>query len=59
MGITTDSVHPLEELEAVICQAAANLTAAEHGWLLAVAEVDRREGWKLWECHPLRPGVAR
>ena len=34
----------------MICQGAANLTAAEHDWLLAVAEFDRREGWKLWEC---------
>jgi hypothetical protein len=34
----------------VICEGAANLTAAEHDWLLAVAEFDRREGWKLWEC---------
>ena len=43
-------VRPLEQLEAVIYQGAANLTAAEHDWLLAVAEFDRREGWKLWEC---------
>jgi hypothetical protein len=40
----------LEQLEAVIHQGAANLTAFEHDWLLAVAEFDRREGWKLWEC---------
>jgi hypothetical protein len=40
----------LEQLEAVICQGAANLTSAEHDWLLAVAEFDRREGWTLWEC---------
>ncbi len=43
-------VRPLEQLEAVIHQGAANLTAFEHDWLLAVAEFDRREGWKLWEC---------
>jgi hypothetical protein len=34
----------------MIHQGAANLTAFEHDWLLAVAEFDRREGWKLWEC---------
>ena len=44
------SFRPLEQLEAVIHQGAANLTAFEHGWLLAVAEFDRREGWKLSEC---------
>ena len=36
------SFRPLEQLEAVIHQGAANLTAFEHGWLLAVAEFDRR-----------------
>jgi Domain of unknown function (DUF222)/HNH endonuclease len=50
MDTTAELVRPLEQLEAVICQGAANLTAAEHDWLLAVAEFDRREGWKLWEC---------
>ena len=43
-------VRPLEQLEAAIYQGAANLTAFEHDWLLAVAEFDRRGGWKLWEC---------
>jgi len=38
----------LEQLEAVICQGAANLSAAERDWLLAVAEFDRREGWACW-----------
>lgn len=41
---------PLEQLEAVICQGAANLTAAERDWLLAVAEFDRRDGWTSWGC---------
>ena len=40
----------LEQLEAVICEGAANLSAAERDWLLAVAEFDRREGWASWEC---------
>ncbi len=40
----------LEQLEAVICQGAANLSAAERDWLLAVAEFDRRQGWASWEC---------
>ncbi len=50
MDTNVGSIRPLEQLEAVICEGAANLTAAEHAWLLAVAEFDRREGWKLWEC---------
>ena len=50
MDTTIDCLRPLEQLEAVIFQGAANLTAAEHDWLLAVAEFDRREGWKHWEC---------
>ena len=41
---------PLEHLEARIQQGAANLTAFEHGWLLDVAEFDRRRGWERWEC---------
>jgi hypothetical protein len=50
MDTNVVSVRPLEQLEAVIFEGAANLTAAEHDWLVAVAEFDRREGWKLWEC---------
>jgi hypothetical protein len=41
---------PLEQLEAVICHGAANLTAAERDWLLAVGEFDRRDGWASWGC---------
>ena len=41
---------PLEQLEAVICHGAANLSAAERDWLLAVGEFDRREGWASWGC---------
>ena len=51
MDTNVASVRPLEQLEAVIHQGAANMTAFEHDWLLAIAEFDRREGWKLWECH--------
>ena len=40
--------RPLEQLEAHIWQGAANLTAAEHDWLFAVAEFDRRRGWERW-----------
>ena len=29
-------------------EGAANLSAAERDWLLAVAEFDRREGWAQW-----------
>jgi hypothetical protein len=41
---------PLERLEAEIQTQAAHLAAAECRWLLYVAEYDRREGWKSWEC---------
>jgi hypothetical protein len=51
MDACVEFARPLEQLEAIIFQGAANLTAAEHDWLLAVAEFDRREGWKLWECY--------
>ncbi len=51
MATTVDShaLLPLERLEAAIWQGAANLTSAEHDWLLAVAEFDRRRGWERWE----------
>jgi len=42
---------PLERLEAELCQGAANLTAAEHTWLLHLAEFDRRVGWEQWGCN--------
>ena len=42
---------PLERLEAELCQGAANLTAAEHTWLLQLAEFDRRAGWEQWGCN--------
>jgi len=45
-----DSMVPLEQLELRIWQGAANLTAAECDWLLAVAEFDRRHGWEAWGC---------
>jgi len=42
---------PLERLEAELCQGAANLTAGEHGWLLQLAEFERRRGWEVRGCH--------
>ncbi|MFZ4718551.1 MAG: HNH endonuclease [Ilumatobacteraceae bacterium] len=42
---------PIEQLEVTIWQGAANLTAAEHDWLRAVAAFDRRRGWERWEAH--------
>ncbi len=50
LGARPLNVLALEQLEALICQGAANLSAAERDWLLAVAEFDRREGWASWEC---------
>jgi hypothetical protein len=39
---------PLEQLEAWICRMSANLAAAEHDWLVAIAEFDERKGWHSW-----------
>ncbi|MEY4172867.1 MAG: hypothetical protein RI900_32 [Actinomycetota bacterium] len=39
---------PTEQLEAWICQMSANLAAAEHDWLVAIAEFDARNGWHAW-----------
>ncbi|MFM7685695.1 MAG: DUF222 domain-containing protein [Actinomycetota bacterium] len=39
---------PTEQLEAWICQMSANLSAAEHDWLVAIAEFDTRNGWHGW-----------
>jgi hypothetical protein len=51
-AVVTDYADvPLERLEAELCQGAANLTAAEHTWLLQLAEFDRRLGWEAWDCH--------
>ena len=49
MDTTVASSMALEHLESFICQHAANLTAAEYQWLLAVGEFDRRRGWEPWE----------
>jgi len=44
-GVAPEPLEPLERLEARICAATADLTAAEAAWLLDIAEFDRREGW--------------
>jgi hypothetical protein len=49
MDTTDASSMAMPQLESFICQHAANLTAAEYQWLLAVAEFDRRRGWEPWE----------
>ena len=36
---------PLSELEARITELAGHLNAADHRWLMLVAEFDRRQGW--------------
>ncbi|MEQ1700295.1 MAG: HNH endonuclease signature motif containing protein [Ilumatobacteraceae bacterium] len=41
---------PLERLEAELCSWSANLAAAEFRWMALLAEFDRREGWRQWEC---------
>lgn len=42
--------RPLEWLEAEITTLAGHIAAATCRWLLLVAEFDRREGSKTWEC---------
>jgi hypothetical protein len=42
--------RPLEWLEAEITTLAGHIAAATCRWLVLVAEFDRREGWKTWEC---------
>jgi Domain of unknown function (DUF222) len=42
-AVTDD--RPLDDLVDEICRGAANLTAAEHEWLMLIAEFDRRDGW--------------
>jgi len=36
---------PIAELEAQITELAGHLNAANHRWLVLIAEFDRREGW--------------
>jgi hypothetical protein len=43
-----DDATPVEVLEHLICQGAADLTAAERDWMLAIAEFDRREAYLSW-----------
>ena len=46
----TLATFPRERLEAEITELAAHLTAAESRFLALVAEFDRREAWRDWEC---------
>jgi hypothetical protein len=43
-----DGLTPVEVVEHLICQGAADLTAAERDWMLAIAEFDRREAYLSW-----------
>ena len=60
---------PIAELEAQITELAGHLNAANHRWLVLIAEFDRREGWAdgstrscahwlSWKCG-IDPGAAR
>jgi hypothetical protein len=42
--------RPLDELEAEITELAGHLNAAQHRWLLLIAEFDRRNGWSDGGC---------
>jgi hypothetical protein len=47
---TAEEPVPLERLEAEITELAGHLAAAEHRWLLLIAEYDRRAGYEQWGC---------
>ena len=38
-------MRPIHELAADICTLAGRINAANHRWLVLIAEFDRREGW--------------
>jgi len=38
-------MRPIDDLAADICTLAGRLNAANHRWLLLIAEFDRRKGW--------------
>jgi hypothetical protein len=40
-----ETVRPLRELEAEITELCGHLNAAQHRWLVLIAEFDRRNGW--------------
>ncbi len=60
---------PVERLEEEITTLAGHLNAGMCGWLLLVAEFDRRDGWAAWGCRScaqwlswrcgVAPGAAR
>ena len=65
--ISTQISNPISiaELEAQITELAGNLNAANHRWLMLIAEFDRRDGWgdgatqsadPLDRCRPERGG---
>ncbi len=44
-SITSSSTLSIAELEAQITELAGHLNAANHRWLMLIAEFDRRDGW--------------
>ncbi len=63
------TTRPIAELQAQITELAGHLNAANHRWLMLIAEFDRREGWAdgsttscahwlSWKCG-IDPGAAR
>ena len=38
-------MRPIDELAAEICTLAGHINAANHRWLMLIAEFDRRNGW--------------
>jgi len=68
-GLPASPPLPIAELEAQITELAGHLNAANHRWLVLIAEFDRREGWAdgstqscahwlSWKCG-IDPGAAR
>ena len=62
-------MRPIDEIAAEICTLTGHINAANHRWLMLIAEFDRRNGWAdsatqscahwlNWKCG-IAMGVAR
>jgi len=45
------AARPIKEIAAEITELAGHLNAANHRWLMLIAEFDRRNGWADGACH--------
>ena len=49
-------MRPIDELAAEICTLAGHINAANHRFLVLIAEFDRRNGWARPACNPAPTG---